>query len=88
MCNSGMIRQSINELKILVDDEEITQPILILFSPPSGDRNVENVIRDYNFTDIIEKGNGHIPLFTYTLSPTELSGYMEGLDWLIKKLSL
>jgi hypothetical protein len=50
-----MIRQSIKELEIMVDDEELTQPILILFSPPTGDRNAENVIRDYNVTDIINK---------------------------------
>ena len=79
----------------MVDEEELTQPILILFSPPTGDRNVENVIRDYDLTDIIDnvryqlteivlillglsQGNGRIALFTYTLSPNELSGYMEG----------
>ena len=39
----------------MVDDRELTQPILILFSPPTGDLNVENVIRDYNLTDIIDK---------------------------------
>ena len=42
--NGEMIEQSIRELEIMVDDRELTQPILILFSPPTGDLNVENVI--------------------------------------------
>lgn len=54
ICES-LITRSIRELQIMVDDEELKQPILILFSPPTGDRNVENVIRDYNLTDIIDK---------------------------------
>ena len=55
MITPQMIRESINELGKMLDDEEITAPILVLFSPPTGERNVENVIRDYNLTDIIKK---------------------------------
>lgn len=53
-CNSGLIAQSIKELEMIVDYKKLTQPILIL-SPPTGDLDVENVIRDYNLTDIMSK---------------------------------
>lgn len=39
---------------MIVDYKKLTQPILIL-SPPTGDLDVENVIRDYNLTDIMSK---------------------------------
>ena len=73
--DSGMIRQSIRELEIMLDDKEITAPILILFSPPTGDRNVENIIRDYNLTDIIEKVRcqlAEITLIFFGLFPKEM----------------
>ena len=50
-----MREASIRELKIMVDDKELTQPILILFSPPTSDQDVQDVIREYNFTNIIDK---------------------------------
>ena len=31
VCDNGMLRQWINELEIMLDDKEITQPIMILF---------------------------------------------------------
>lgn len=53
--NSERLSLSIKELKDIVDDKRITKPILILFSPTTGDTYVEEVIRNYNLTDIIDK---------------------------------
>ena len=77
MITPQMIRESINELGKMLDDEEITAPILVLFSPPTGERNVENVIRDYNLTDIIEKvryqlEHAEITLIFLGLSPRQM----------------
>ena len=76
MITPQMIRESINELGKMLDDEEITAPILVIFSPPTGERNVENVIRDYNLTDIIKKvryqlEHAEITLIFLGLSPRQ-----------------
>ncbi|KDR82264.1 hypothetical protein GALMADRAFT_207536 [Galerina marginata CBS 339.88] len=86
--SNDSIRRSKEEIEDIVNDNEISQPILILVSllDASGNPSEENVAEECNLSEIIAEGNERVALFVYSLSSTKLSGFMEGFSWLLEKV--
>ncbi|KDR69608.1 hypothetical protein GALMADRAFT_1352202 [Galerina marginata CBS 339.88] len=84
--DNDSLRRSKEEIEDIVNDKDISQPILILlpFLDGSGNPMEEEVSGECDLRDILANGNGRVALFLYSLSSTELSGFMEGFSWVWK----
>ncbi|KDR69594.1 hypothetical protein GALMADRAFT_145335 [Galerina marginata CBS 339.88] len=86
--DNDSLRRSKEEIEDIVHDKEISQPILILlpFFDGSGNPIEEEVSGECDLREIIANGNGRVALFLYSLSSTELRGFLEGFSWLLERI--
>ncbi|KDR82234.1 hypothetical protein GALMADRAFT_135592 [Galerina marginata CBS 339.88] len=78
--SNDSICRSKEEIEDIVNDNEISQPILILVSllDASGNPSEEDVAGECDLSEIIAENNERVALFSYSLSNTKLNGFMEG----------
>ena len=74
------LQASKEELNSILSDNSITQPIVVLVPTQnaSGCANDPELISEFELEDVIRSGNGRLSIFSYSLSPTQFIGCLEG----------
>ncbi|CAA7267617.1 unnamed protein product [Cyclocybe aegerita] len=84
--DADSLSTSKEELNRVLADEALTKPILVLISKPdaSGVANEGSLVQELGLEQAVEKADGRVGVFAYSLSPEKSKGFEEGFRWLLQ----